>query len=125
MPGVGMTPTITEQISEGFRWAVDRLQRAEGWQIALLVLFLVIALPLVPAVLLLVAVVSVVWFFFGSGPGEQPDHTKIAGWRARKAEATSYSEMQEYRDSIEEELEKGRKQGETPFRRLLRRWRGE
>jgi hypothetical protein len=57
-----MTPTIAEQISEGFRWAVDRLQRAEGWQIALLVLFLVIALPLVPAVLLLVAVAAFLIF---------------------------------------------------------------
>jgi hypothetical protein len=57
-----MTPTIPEQISEGFRWAVDRLQRAEGWQIALLVLFLVIALPLVPAVLLLVGIAAFLIF---------------------------------------------------------------
>jgi hypothetical protein len=57
-----MKPTIPEQISEGFRWAADRLQRAEGWQVALLVLFLIIALPLVPAVLLLVGIAAFVIF---------------------------------------------------------------
>jgi hypothetical protein len=67
----------------------------------------------------LAAVITVVWFFFGTWSSEQPDYNKIAGWRAKKAEASSYSEMQDYRDSIEEELEKGRE--ETPYQRL-RRW---
>lgn len=62
------------------------------------------------------AVLTVVWFFFGTCPGEQPDYDKIRGWRDRKAEATSYFEMMDYRDSIEEELEKGR--DETPYQRF-------
>ncbi|HEX5270580.1 MAG TPA: hypothetical protein VFW33_08850 [Gemmataceae bacterium] len=70
-----------------------------------------------------VLLIVVLWFFFYTSPPEQPDYDKIRGWRARKAEATSYSEMQEYRDSIEEEHEKGSKRGETPYQRLRRWWR--
>ncbi|WP_435008922.1 hypothetical protein P12x_000174 [Tundrisphaera lichenicola] len=57
-----MKPSIAEQIGEGFRWAVDRLRQAEGWQLALLALALVLLLPVVPVVLLLVIVAALVLF---------------------------------------------------------------
>jgi hypothetical protein len=66
---------------------------------------------------------AVHWFFFGTGPGEGPDHAKIRGFREWKAQATSYFEMQEWRDAIEEEYEKGGRKGETPWQRLRRWWR--
>ena len=55
-------PTLPRQLNRWFRWAGDRLQRAEGWQLALLVVFLVVALPVIPAVLLLVMVGALVLF---------------------------------------------------------------
>jgi hypothetical protein len=71
------------------------------------------------AFLLFVVGHALYWFFFDTGPGERPDQSTFAGWRDRKAEATSYWEMAEYRDSIEG----NRETRETPFRRLLRWWR--
>lgn len=38
------------------------------------------------AALLLGAVIAAAWFFFGTGPGEEPDHEKIMGYRAYKAQ---------------------------------------
>ena len=55
-------PTIARQMGEWARWGVERLQRAEGWQLALLAVFLLVALPLVPAVLLAVMVAAFVLF---------------------------------------------------------------
>ena len=59
------------------------------------------------------------WFFFDTGPGERHDQGTFAGWRDRKAQATSYSDMQEYRDSIDGED----KDRSTRFQRFLRWWR--
>lgn len=57
-----MRPTLFERLNEGYRWTGDRLGRAEGWQLALLALFLIVAVPLVPAILLLLGLSALVLF---------------------------------------------------------------
>jgi hypothetical protein len=101
------------EIGGGLRFMVHPLKGAtmESYWISLGVL------------LLLVVILFVHWFFFDTGIREQPDYDKIRGYRDWKAQSSSYSEMQEWRDAIEEELEKGRKKGETPWQRLRRWWK--
>jgi hypothetical protein len=49
-----------------------------------------------------VAFVAAVWTFVDDKEDGATDHSPDPGWRDRKAEATSYWEMAEYRDSIED-----------------------
>ena len=56
-------PSMTEQLREGYEWAVDRLRRLNGWQLLFLLVILTAVLPLVPVALL--AVVLAALFLFG------------------------------------------------------------
>ena len=53
-------PTISRQLGEWFRWAGQRLQRAEGWQLFLMAIIALLILPLVPALLVLALIVAFV-----------------------------------------------------------------
>ena len=54
--------TITRQIGEWAHWAGGWFRQAEGWQIALLVVVVLLVLPLMPAVLALGLVAAFVMF---------------------------------------------------------------
>ena len=53
---------ISRQMGEAVRWALGWLRQAQGWQIALLVLTLVLVLPLMPVVLTVAVVLALVLF---------------------------------------------------------------
>ncbi len=54
--------TILRRVNEWSRMAGDWLRQAEGWQLALVALFVLVALPAVPALVLLAVVAAVVLF---------------------------------------------------------------
>ncbi len=54
--------SITRQINEWVQWASGWLRQAEGWQIALLVLFAIFILPAVPVVVALALMAALFLF---------------------------------------------------------------
>jgi hypothetical protein len=54
--------TISRQMGEAVRWATGWFRQAEGWQIALLVLAVIVLVPVMPVVLILALLAAVVLF---------------------------------------------------------------
>jgi hypothetical protein len=54
--------SLSRQINEWSQWTIGWLRQAEGWQIALLVIFAILILPLMPLVLTLAFLAAFVLF---------------------------------------------------------------
>ncbi len=54
--------TLSRQLGGWARWAADRLGRAEGWQLAMVAVLVLVVLPIIPAVVLLLLVAAFVVF---------------------------------------------------------------